>query len=133
MSTPSAQFADLEDQVIGVLEDLLADEECTVGVLPDGWRNPTEPTPQLPHVQVAWDGTRNVRQVLALATIRVTAWAPDGRPDESKRLALLAEGLLLQRPEARPLTGILPARDPDNHAEIASFTVRWAARSTPIP
>ncbi len=128
---PRAQFDDVERVAIDVVADLLDGEDCTVGVLPDGWRNPSTPTPETPHVQVAWDGTDNVAQVVAFATIRVTAWA--ATPTEAKRLARLTEGLLMERPEVRPLTGILPARDPQNRAETASFTVAWASRSVPIP
>lgn len=130
---PRAQFSDPELEAQDVLTDLLADEDCDVGILlPADWANPsTTVLSETPFVQVAWDGTDNRQQIVGFATIRVTAWAADA--SEAKRLALLAEGLLMERPEARSLTGVLPARDPDNHAEAASFTVRWSMRSTPIP
>lgn len=124
---PRAEFPDIEVDVADVLDDLLADEECSTGVgLPDEWK-PTDP----PYVGCAWDSTEAIAQVLAFATVRITVWASS--TGEAKRLARLTHGLLLERPEARPLAGPFPARDPQTRAEIASFTIRWSARSVPIP
>lgn len=93
---------------------------ATVGVaLPAGWT-----TAAAPHLAVsldydtdyaAWGGwqTRN------RATIRVTAWADT--PTRVKRLARLARTALLAFP-ARPNTGLIVTRDPDNLAPTASFS-----------
>ncbi|MGV8972249.1 MAG: hypothetical protein ACOH10_07990 [Rhodoglobus sp.] len=100
-------------------------QDATVGVnLPSAWTSTTKP-----HVQVALDGTPEVAYpILCAATLRITAWA--GSTTTAKALAGLCMGLLLAHPgsreigSVRPLTGVLPARDPDTGAQLASVTVR---------
>jgi hypothetical protein len=135
MRTPAA-FPDPERAVVDLLTELmdLYDETVTVGVgVPGGWR-----PDHSPHLEVAWDGTPIIEQrTMAHATVRVVARA--GSTTEAKRLALLAQGLLAAHDGTgpisvvRPLTGPLPARDPDTRAEIASFTVRASTRAVLIP
>lgn len=131
------EYPDVERAMRDLLADLVAPHEpdVTVGVgVPDGW----DPLTSDPHLQVACDGTPSqVHPIVAHHTVRVVAWAAS--PTEAKALAALAQGLLLgvgaQQPIAAllPLTGLLPARDPDTRAELASFTVRATTRSQAIP
>ncbi len=120
-----------------VAVDLLAGAAAygmTVGAtLPSDWSKGSPP-----HAQVSWDGTPlMVHPILVHATVRVTVWGSG--PSEAKRLAGVCQALLLAHPggggvaAVLPLTGILPARDPDNRAPIAAFTVRVSLRSEPIP
>jgi hypothetical protein len=103
----------------------------TVGV-PASW------TPaSLSNIQVDSDGVPLLAHpVLAHNTIRLVARAAS--TTEAKRLAALAQGVLLAHPggggiaSTRPLTGVLPARDPQTHAELASTTSRVTVRSIPI-
>jgi hypothetical protein len=135
MRNPAA-FPDPERAVVDLLTDLmdLHDETVTVSVgVPSGWQPSSTP-----HLEVAWDGTPIIEQrIMAHATIRVVARA--GSTTEAKRLALLAQGLLAAHDGTapvsviRPLTGPLPARDPDTRAELASFTVRASTRAVLIP
>ena len=132
------EFPDVEIPVQTYLRERMSDlgENVTVGVnVPASWSqlNPN----QRPHIQVANDGTPIVlHNLAAFVTVRLTAWAVTSA--EAKRLAARAQGLLCGHPGgevirgARPLTGVLPARDPDTHAEIASTTSRVTIRSAPI-
>jgi hypothetical protein len=131
-------FPDAEIPAKDYIKDRFADlgEDVTVAIgVPSSWSQ-TNPT-QKPHVQVAWDGTPIVlRNLAGFATLRVTAWARS--TGEAKRLAALAQGVLCGHPGgdvikgAAPLTGVLPAQDPDTHAEIAATTSRVTIRSAPI-
>jgi len=133
---PLVMFPDAERAMVNLLTTLLGVYEpgYTVGVgVPDGW----SPGSSYPHLQVAWDGTPlQAYPVVQHATIRLVAWAYD--TTEAKRLASLAEGLALayegdaEISGIRPLTGVLPAQDPDTRAEIASVTVRVTVRSEPV-
>jgi hypothetical protein len=130
---PLAVAPDTERAIVDLLTaDLAAHgQDVTVGVIiPTEWTTATKP-----HVQVALDGTPDVRYPhLAAATIRVTAWA--AATTMAKTLAALCEGLLLSYTgggsvaSIRPLTGILPTRDPDTGAQLASITVRVNGRFT---
>jgi hypothetical protein len=123
---PLAIPADAERVVIDLLTAALTDrgQDVTVGViLPTSWTPATKP-----HVQVALDGTPDVTYpVLWRATIRVTCWASS--TTTAKALASLSLSLLASHEggggvySIRPLTGVLPARDPDTEAEMASVTV----------
>lgn len=132
---PAVTYPDPErairDLLAGLLDD--HDETATVAVgVPADWT-----TASGSHVQVAWDGTPTQQPPIVIyPTIRITAWSAS--TTEAKRLALLCQGLLLAHTGGgsvgaiRPLTGVLPARDPDTRAELATFTVRATVRSTPI-
>jgi hypothetical protein len=135
VSYPAVVYPDVEVPVKDHLVDQFAllDEDISVSVgVPTNW------TPTVgPHVQVSWDGTPiDLRRVVAFATVRLTAWA--GSTSEAKRVAALAQGLLCSIPgdsaitSASPLTGALPARDPETGFEIASTTSRVTVRSAPI-
>jgi hypothetical protein len=110
-------------------------ETVTVGVgVPEGW------TPDVtPHLEVAWDGTPVVfaQGVVYGATLRIVARAKT--TTTAKRLASLAQGLLTAHSGGggitsfRPLTGPLPARDPDTRAELCSVTLRATARAVTVP
>lgn len=126
-------WPDVERLVVDWLADRFADldEDVTVGIgVPAGWTASLKA-----HVAVAWDGTPIVEwPAVQRATIRLVAYA--GSPTEAKRLAALAQGVLCSHPggdgivSARPLTGVLPARDPDTQSEIAATTSRVVVRST---
>lgn len=124
---PAVIYPDAEAATRATLTDLLAGEGCTVAIgKPTDWTTGSDP-----HVQVNLDGTPRIdHPIVAYATIRVTIWSYD--PSPAKALAALAMGLLLAERYVTPLTGILPARDPDSGADLASFTVRVATRSEPI-
>lgn len=124
---PAVIYPDAEVHARETLAALLSGEDCTVAIgRPEGWT-----VDDAPHVQVSLDGTPIVQHpVVARSTIRVTVRARN--TGTAKDLAALAMGLLLAEPMVQPLTGILPARDPDSDAELASFTVRVSTRSEPI-
>ena len=129
-------FPDAELVTKNLLRDLMAlhEPEVTVAVgVPTDW-TPASPA----HLQVVWDGTPlRTHPVIAHATVRVVARATT--TSEAKRLAGLAEGLLLAHgggdgiASIRPLAGVLAARDPETRAELASISVRVTVRSIPIP
>ncbi len=132
---PLVRFSDVEHFAVDYLTAGLAahGEDVTVGVdLPADW------TPaDVPHVAVSHDGTPGLTYpVLAAATLRVTCWA--GSTTAAKALAGLCLALLAAYPGGEPvyginpLTGVLPARDPDNGAPIASVTVRVNAKPQPV-
>lgn len=99
-------------------------QDVTVGVvIPPTWSSTTKP-----HLQVALDGVPSVTYpVLWECSVRVTAWASG--TTTAQTLVNLAFGLLCSHPGSaqvgsiRPLTGCLPARDPDTGAQLASVTV----------
>lgn len=131
-----AQPRDVERLVIDYLEDVIADHDpdVTVGLgVPRGW-GPS----QFPHLEVVSDGEPlNLWPVAMRATIRLTARA--ATTSDAKALCALAFGLLCAHNgdeaivQTSPLTGVLDARDPDTHVEIASATVRVTCRTEPIP
>lgn len=130
-----AVFPDVERLVKDLLATLIADHEpdVTVGVgVPTGW---TSESPA--HLEVAWDGTPDqTPPIVAHPTVRIIARSAS--TTEAKRLAALAQGLLLAHGGGqgitgiRPLAGVLPARDPSTQAELASISVRVTVRSEPI-
>lgn len=136
MTFPAVEFPDAEFPLAQYLEGAFAEvgEDVTVGIdVPADWT----PKGSKPHVQVVSDGTPILlRQCVAFTTIRLTAWAR--YTNQAKQLAARAQGLLCAFPGTntvtgvRPLTGVLPARDPQTHAEIASTTSRVTVRSAPI-
>lgn len=132
---PTVTYPDAERAMVDLLDELIAAHEpaATVSVgVPEGWQ-PTSP----PHLQVAFDGSPDGDHPFAdRPTIRIVARA--STTTEAKRLAHLARGLLLAHrggggfARIRPGIGVLPARDVDTHAELASFTVLTTVRSIPI-
>lgn len=125
MSKPLLAPDDAERLGVDFLTDALGSraEDVTVGVnVPPSWAKGTKA-----HVQVALDGTPVVAPPLWRATLRVTCWHES--TTEAKRLARLCEGLLLAHPGSPgwsgclPGTGVLPTRDPDTGAQLASITV----------
>lgn len=128
---PTVTYPDVERAVRDALATAIAPYEPTVTVgvgVPSDWT-----IMSAPHLQVALDGTPGMAHpVYAYSTVRVVAWAAS--PTEAKALAWLAHGLLLaQRVLAiAPLTGLLPARDTETRAELASFTVRVSTRSVSV-
>lgn len=135
MSRLAVTYPDAERLVVDYLTDELADlgEEATVAIgVPNGWK-----PGDIAHIQVDSDGTPQlVHPALAHVTIRLVARASS--TTEAKRLAALAHGVLLAHNGGNgiastfPLTGVLPARDPETFAELASVTARVTVRSTPI-
>lgn len=124
---PLATPADAERIVVAYLTTILASRgtDVTVGVvIPTEWQRGTKP-----HVQVALDGTPEVTYpALWRSTVRVTVWAT--ATTDAKSLANVVLALLLSYGgdsdihSIRPLTGVLPARDPATSAELASITVQ---------
>ena len=121
---------DVERLVVDWLNPLLTEQ---VGVaVPSTWK-PTSP----PFLQVASDGhPTNSWPVTMTATVRLVARA--STTTIAKALAAKAQGLLCSHPGgggiagASPLTGPLPARDPETEAELAAVTCSVILRSTPI-
>jgi putative multiple sugar transport system permease protein len=74
--------------------------------------------------QAAWGGTSLSQDVL----VRLTAWPAAvegstlGSPTRAKRLARLAESVLLQKP-GRPVVGVVGTTDPASGVPIATCTV----------
>jgi len=127
VSKPLAVTPDVERVVTDYLTTALAarGQDVSVGVnVPAAWVKGTKA-----HVQVGLDGTPVVQYpILASASVRVTCWHADASP--AKALAALCEGLLCSHPgsaqigSVRSLTGVLPTRDPDTGAQLASVSVR---------
>lgn len=100
-------------------------QDVSVGVtIPATWTAGTKP-----HVQVALDGTPEVRYpILWRCTIRVTCW--HASTTTAKALAALCQAILCAHPgsvqvaSVQALTGVLPARDPDTGAQLASISIR---------
>lgn len=136
MTRLAVTYPDVERLVRNYLADELdaIGETCTVRVgVPPNW-TPASGS----HLQVDLDGTpTGTHPIIVNATVRLVAWAAN--TTEAKRLAALAQGLLLAHPGGdgisvtQFLTGVLPARDPESRAEIASTTSRVTVRSEPIP
>lgn len=132
----AVSFPDVERVTRDLLAELIAPVEPTVTVgvsVPDDW------TPQSPaHLQVVSDGIpQRTQPVIIHATVRIVARAAS--TSEAKRLAQLAEALLLAHTGGGdisvvlPLAGVLAARDPDTHAELASVSVRVSLRANDPP
>lgn len=123
---PLATIPDAERVVIDYLTAaLLAQgEDVTCGVnVPATWTTGTKS-----HVQVGLDGTPTTRYPFyASAAIRVTVW--NASTTAAKALAALCEGLLLSHPGGGSVagiksgTGVLPTKDPDTTAQLATIGV----------
>lgn len=135
MSLLARKYPDPEVLIVDHLTTLLAGHlpaGATVGVgVPGNWR-PTSPA----HVEVAWDGTPSITHpIVANATVRIVVHAAS--TGAAKSIALDVQGRLLaggwpDQFSVKPLTGVLPERDPNTRAELAAFTVQVNARSVPI-
>ena len=140
---PRVMFPDPERRIVDYLASALSSETVTVGsILPTNWG-----VGSVPHILVVCDGTPRERwPVAAWPTVRLVAHvAPQpgqlvGSSSEAKRLALLAQGLLLSRPSDAEistitgLAGLLTVSDPEHdNAALASVSVRVELRSVPIP
>lgn len=124
---PVAVPPDAERVTVDILTAALASrgQDVTVGVnVPPTWAKGTKP-----HVQVALDGTPGLTYpIMWNATVRVTCWHES--TTTAKALAALSQALLCSFGGSRtvasvqPLTGVLPALDPDTGAQLASTTCR---------
>lgn len=129
---PAVTYPDPERVVRDYLDAVTDDATVRIGV-PSSWTSESGT-----HIQVACDGMflANTHPVYAVATIRLVAW--DASPTTAKAAVQRAQGRLLAHPgtgdiaRTRPLTGLVPARDDQTNAEIASVTVRVTLRSIPI-
>lgn len=127
MSKPLAVTPDAERLVIDYLTGALGAraQDVTVGtIVPAAWVSGTKA-----HVQVGLDGTPSVTYpVLWRASVRITAWSSS--TTAAKALAALCEALMLSHPgsagvaSVQSLTGVLPVKDPDTGAQLASVSVR---------
>lgn len=132
---PLVVWPDPEREAIDRLNHALPlrDETYAAGatagiVLPANWTTASDP-----FLTVALDGIPIVKYPSrAWATVRCTVYGKS--TTNTKALAQLAQGLLVTRPgddkvsSVRPLTGVLPARDKDTGAALASVTVRMILR-----
>lgn len=124
---------DIERAVRSLLATLTP-SPTTVGIgVPPAWKDGSPG-----HLQVGWDGTSvPAHRIVATGLIRVTAWAHS--TSDAKSLALDADARLCAHDGTgaisaiRPGSGLLPARDPDSGAELASFTCRVTVRTQPLP
>lgn len=133
---PAVTYPDPERVTVDLLASMLDayEPDVTVGVaLPGDWNVDSSQ----PHVQVVCDGTPRLEHpVVVWPTVRLVAWART--TSRAKALVMLAQGLLCSHTGGadiaaiHPLTGVLPARDTDRRAELASATVSVALRSVPI-
>lgn len=126
---PVVTYGDVEMFIVDLLDTYTELDAFTKGVgLPDGW----DPNASPPiHLSVASDGEfLRMHPVANQSTVRVTAWGDT--PTVTKRAAHTAQALLLAEPHIKSLTGVLPATDDETTAELAAFTVRVTARSTPL-
>lgn len=135
MTSLAVTYPDVERLIVDHLVTVLAGRlpaGATIGVgVPANWV-PLSPL----RVEVSWDGTPEMTYpIVERATVRIVVHASS--TTAAKQYASLVMGLLLAGgwPDSfsvNPLTGVLPARDPETHAELASFTVRVSVRSTPL-
>jgi hypothetical protein len=131
----AVNYPDPEHLLVPVLAELLdehgVEASCGVG-RPDGWT----PADGL-HVEVAWDGTPEIRHPLvAWPTVRIVVHGPADQPTLVKELALLCLGVLPSQTTVavRPLTGVgRPVADPDRpEVYLAAFTCRVTTRATAL-
>lgn len=132
---PAVTYPDAEHLVADFMVAALADvgEDATVKVgIPADW-TPTSGD----HLRIVSDGTPGgTWPISAKTSVRMVAWSAS--PSGAKRLAALAQGLLLAHPggdgivSARFLSGVLATRDDQTHADIAMTTSQVTLRSVPI-
>jgi hypothetical protein len=136
----AAVFPDAQAAAADVLRDVLTGrpEPCTAGVttgtrVPDG-RSPEDP--HLPYVMVRIDADLPHSSMAdTRVTLRCTVWHADA--DQAYDLAQIAQALLVVHAgpvirSVRPLTGPIPATDPDSEVALASFTVSASVRPVQI-
>jgi hypothetical protein len=139
MAKPLVVFPDAQLAIVELLRAELADRtesfagNAVVGtIMPNG----DDPNPKsAPYIMVRLDGTSTRYPVDETADIRVAVW----HSSEAKSLALaqLCRALLLAHAGSQtirvvtPLTGPIPASDPESGDPLSSFTV--AARLRPNP
>ena len=127
MTKPVAIPADAETITVDHLKANLSahgsDATCSM-LEPLPWADRTKS-----HVQVAMNGTPNATYPMTAAvTIRLTAWARGAT--DAKLLAGLAQGIMCAHQggggvqSVQFLTGILPAKDAETGAQLATCTVR---------
>lgn len=97
--------------------------------LPEDWASYDGP----PLLVVFDDGGASEWPVSDRATLRVTAWS--NSLTKSREIAAFALGVTLTHrveglSQILPGTRVIDARDPENGAEMASYTVRARARTT---
>lgn len=135
MTHPAVLIPDVERLVIDYLQAIRGTHfpaGATIGVgIPATW------TPAAPaHIQIVSDGTPTMTwPIVASPTVRVVVRAAS--TTLAKSIAAMAMGLLCAGGwppsfSILPLTGVLPASDPDTRAQLASFTLRVTVRSQPI-
>lgn len=139
MAKPLVLFTDVTAGVLDLLRaGLAARDDAYIGDVTVSAKVPTGKVPDkgLPLVVVRHDGTPASRYpVDETATVRVTVWHRD--EPAAVRLAQLCRGLILTTRgtdlvrATRPLTGPVPAADPDTGEPIATFTV--AVHPRPLP
>lgn len=127
MTKPVAVPPDAERVAIDYLVPALLSrsQDVTVGVnVPTAWVKGTKP-----HVRVALDGTPEVQYpIMWRASVRFTIWHDS--TTTAKALAVLVQAIMCAHPgstqvaSVQPLTGVLPALDPDTKAQLASVSVR---------
>lgn len=125
---PVVEWPDVERLMVDLIDGFDITDTVGVGV-PSGW------TPDAGvHAQVALDGTTTIIvSVMQRHTMRVTVWAET--TTAAKAAAARLQANLHAHPGGegitaiKPLTGTLPAKDPDTGAELASFTVAAVVRS----
>jgi hypothetical protein len=133
---PEVVYADGEEAAIRWLLTAMEsrwDGELSVGRdLPSSW-TPDAP----PHLLVVSDGTPSgVHPIEAYQTIRLVAFAK--LSPTAKRICAVAHAALIAHPggdgvsKVQFLTGVLPAKDHSNGAELASATVRVAVQAVPV-
>lgn len=123
---PLAQPLDAEHVVIDYLNAALASrgQDVTVGAnVPQTWTTATKA-----HVLVGHDGTPEVHYpIYDSASVRITCWSSS--TTVAKDLARLCNALLLSHPggpgvaSIKSLTGVLPTKDPDTGAQLATIGV----------
>jgi hypothetical protein len=140
MTKPLVVFPDAQLAVVQLLRTKLAARTDSVAtgavvgtMMPDG----KEPSPRsAPYIMVRLDGTSTRYPVDETADMRVAVW----HSSEAKSLALaqLCRALLLAHAGSEqirvvsPLTGPIPASDPESGDPLSSFTVAVRLRPNPL-
>lgn len=107
---------------------------ATVGTRVPDSRTPEDP--HLPYVLVRLDADLpHPSMADTRTTLRVTVWHQN--PDQAHDLAQLVRALLVTHTgpvirSVRPLTGPIPATDPDSEIDLSTFTVSASVRPVQI-
>lgn len=139
-SRPLVVFGDAQAAGAGVLRTALQTRPepvaagARVGTRVPAIRSPEDPG--LPFVLVRKDAdSPHPSMANARVTLRVTVWHADA--DQAHDLAQLCQGLLMVHfgpvlRSVRPLTGPVPATDPDSGVELSTFTVAGNVRPVTV-